>query len=60
MATKFETFDVPRNDAEPEISAEEKAKLVKRLAKIDADLCKKIKKIARTEAEAWKKSRHRG
>lgn len=35
-------------------------KIAKRLAKVDASLRKKMKKIDRAEAEAWKKSRHRG
>lgn len=60
MAIKFETFDIPDAICEQEVSAEQEEKIAKRLAKADASLRKKMKKIARAEAEAWKNSRHRG
>lgn len=60
MAIKFETFDIPDAICEQEVSAEQEEKIAKRLVKADASLRKKMKKIARAEAEAWKKSRHRG
>ncbi len=60
MAIKFETFDIPDAICEQEVSAEQEEKIAKRLAKVDASLRKKMKKIDRAEAEAWKKSRHRG
>lgn len=60
MAIKFETFDIPDAICEQEVSAEQEEKIAKRLVKADAILRKKMKKIARAEAEAWKKSRHRG
>ena len=60
MAIKFETFDIPDAICEQEVSAEQEEKITKRLAKVDANLRRKMKKIDRAEAEAWKKSRHRG
>lgn len=60
MAIKFETFDIPNAIYEQEVSPEQEEKIAKRVAKADANLRKKMKKIARTEAEAWEKSRHRG
>lgn len=60
MAIKFETFDIPDAICEQEVSAEQEEKIAKRLAKVDASLRKKMKKIDRAESEAWKKSRHRG
>lgn len=60
MAIKFETFDMPNATCEQEVSPEQEKKIAKRLAKADASLRKKMKRIARTEAEAWKKSRNRG
>ena len=60
MAIKFETFDMPNAIHEQEVSPEQEEKFAKRVAKVDASLRKKMKKIARAEAEAWKKSRHRG
>lgn len=60
MAIKFEIFDIPDAICEQEVSAEQEEKIAKRLAKVDASLRKKMKKIDRAEAEAWKKSRHRG
>ena len=60
MAIKFETFDIPDAICEQEVSAEQEEKIAKRLAKVDASLRKKMKKIDRAEAEAWKKSCHRG
>lgn len=60
MAIKFEIFDIPDAICEQEVSAEQEEKIAKRLAKADASLRKKMKKIDRAEAEAWKKSRHRG
>lgn len=60
MAIKFETFDIPDAICEQEVSAEQEEKIAKRLAKADASLRKKMEKIARAEAEAWEKSRHRG
>jgi len=60
MAIKFETFDIPDAICEQEVSAEQEEKIAKRLTKADASLRKKMKKIARAEAEAWRKSRHRG
>lgn len=60
MAIKFETFDIPNAICEQEVSPEQEEKIAKRVAKADASLRKKMKKIARAEAEAWKKSRHRG
>ncbi len=60
MAIKFETFDMPNAICEQEVSPEQEEKIAKRVAKADASLRKKMKKIARAEAEAWKKSRRRG
>lgn len=60
MAIKFEIFDIPDAICEQEVSAEQEEKIAKRHAKADAILRKKMKKIARAEAEAWKKPRHRG
>ncbi|MCI8384303.1 MAG: hypothetical protein HFJ33_05535 [Clostridia bacterium] len=55
MTIKFETFDMPNSTGEIEVSPEQEKKILKRVAKADAILRKKMKKIARTEAEAWKK-----
>ena len=52
MAIKFETFDIPNAIYEQEVSPEQEEKIAKRVAKADANLRKKMKKIARTEAEA--------
>lgn len=60
MEIKFETFDIPDSICKQEISAGQKEKVVKQVAKADANLRKKMKRIDRVQAEAWKKSRHRG
>lgn len=60
MAIQFETFGVPNSTCEKEISPEQKEEIAKRVAKADASLKKKMKEIARTEAEAWQNSRYRG
>ncbi len=52
MAVKFETFDIPNAICGQEVSQEQKEKISKRVAKADAILRKKMKKIARAEAEA--------
>lgn len=51
---------MPEATCEQEISAEEKEKIEKRVRKADINLRKTKKRIDRAEAEAWKKSRHRG
>lgn len=58
MAIKFETFDIPNAICEEEVSPEQEDKNAKRVVKANANLRKKMKKNARAEAEAWKKSRH--
>ena len=60
MAIKFETFDMPEPTCKQEVSAEQKEKITKQVIKADANLRKAMKRIDRAEAEAWKKSRHRG
>lgn len=60
MAIKFETSDMPNAICGQEVSQEQKEKIDKRVTKADASLRKKMKEIARAEAEAWKKSRRRG
>lgn len=60
MAIKFEIFDMPEPTCKQEVSAEQEEKIAKRVKKADANLRKAMKRIARSEAEAWKKSRHRG
>ena len=45
MAIKFETFDIPDAICEQEVSAEQEEKIAKRLAKVDASLRKKMKKL---------------
>ena len=60
MAIKFEIHDIPKPTSEQEVSTEEMSKIAKRVKRSNANLRKKMKRIARTEAEAWKNPRHRG
>ena len=60
MTIQFETFDIPKSTCNQEISPKQREKIVNRLKKINTNLQKKMKRISRLEAEAWKKSRHRG
>lgn len=59
MAIQFETFDIPQSSYKQEISVKQIEKIVDRIKKVDTSLQKKMKRINRLEAEAWKKSRHR-
>lgn len=55
MAIKFETFGMSNAISKQEVSLEREEEIAKSVAKADVNLREKMKKIARAEAEAWKK-----
>lgn len=54
MAVKFETFDMPKAICEQEVSPEQKEKIAKRVAKADASLRKKMKKLLELKQKCGK------
>ena len=60
MAIEFKIHEMPKPTSKQEVSEEHISKCVKYIKMADMNLRKKMKKIAITQAEAWKKSRCRG
>lgn len=60
MAIEFKIHEMPKPTSEQEVAEEHISKCIKFIKRADINLRKKMKKIAITQAEAWKKSRCRG
>lgn len=59
MAIKFESFDMPKSTWKQTVSKKDKEKIAKQVKAADEKLQKKMIRIRRTEAEAWRRSHHK-